>query len=98
MAYGNLGNTSGTGVCFTRDPSTGEKLLYGEYLVNAQGEDVVAGIRTPNKIDVMARDLPEAYTELLKNCAILEKTYRDMQVCPPPISIFVLADTLIRSP
>lgn len=79
MAYGNLGDTSGTGVCFTRDPSTGKKELYGEYLVNAQGEDVVAGIRTPLRIDVMQRDLPDAFEELLRNCAILEREYRDMQ-------------------
>lgn len=79
MAYGNLGNTSGTGVCFTRDPSTGEKYLYGEYLINAQGEDVVAGIRTPEPISALERDLPEAYRELLSNCEILERHYKDMQ-------------------
>jgi pyruvate, orthophosphate dikinase len=80
MVFGNLGNTSGTGVCFTRDPSTGEHALYGEYLVNAQGEDVVAGIRTPQHIDVMQRDLPEAFDVLVQNCAILEREYQDMQV------------------
>lgn len=61
MAYGNLGDTSGTGVCFTRNPSTGERLLYGEYLINAQGEDVVAGIRTPLPISQLKDSLPEAY-------------------------------------
>ena len=79
MAYGNLGETSGTGVCFTRDPSTGESYLYGEYLINAQGEDVVAGIRTPEPISALERDLPEAYKELVENCSILEKHYKDMQ-------------------
>eukprot|EP01026_Neomeris_dumetosa_P013917 TRINITY_DN1494_c0_g1_i1.p1 TRINITY_DN1494_c0_g1~~TRINITY_DN1494_c0_g1_i1.p1 ORF type:complete len:992 (+),score=208.61 TRINITY_DN1494_c0_g1_i1:401-2977(+) len=79
MAFGNLGTTSGTGVCFTRNPSTGERKLYGEYLVNAQGEDVVAGIRTPEDILVMAKDLPEAYEQLLTNCDLLEKHYKDMQ-------------------
>eukprot|EP01023_Acetabularia_acetabulum_P069177 TRINITY_DN9960_c0_g1_i7.p1 TRINITY_DN9960_c0_g1~~TRINITY_DN9960_c0_g1_i7.p1 ORF type:complete len:950 (-),score=279.11 TRINITY_DN9960_c0_g1_i7:259-3108(-) len=79
MAFGNLGNTSGTGVCFTRDPSTGERKLYGEYLVNAQGEDVVAGIRTPEDILVMAKDLPDAHDQLVQNCALLEKHYKDMQ-------------------
>eukprot|EP00191_Tetraselmis_sp_GSL018_P020846 CAMPEP_0177593370 /NCGR_PEP_ID=MMETSP0419_2-20121207/9107_1 /TAXON_ID=582737 /ORGANISM="Tetraselmis sp., Strain GSL018" /LENGTH=773 /DNA_ID=CAMNT_0019084399 /DNA_START=888 /DNA_END=3209 /DNA_ORIENTATION=- len=79
MAYGNLGDTSGTGVCFTRNPSTGEKLLYGEYLINAQGEDVVAGIRTPEPIATLQRDLPGAYEELVQNCEILERHYQDMQ-------------------
>ena len=79
--FGNLGGTSGTGVCFTRDPSTGEKVLYGEYLVNAQGEDVVAGIRTPQPIASMARDLPAAYGKLVGNCNILERSYRNMQAC-----------------
>lgn len=80
MVFGNMGNTSGTGVCFTRNPSTGERKLYGEYLVNAQGEDVVAGIRTPGAIAEMERDLPEAYKLLVKNCEILEKNFKDMQV------------------
>jgi pyruvate,orthophosphate dikinase len=79
MAYGNLGDTSGTGVCFTRNPSTGEALLYGEYLINAQGEDVVAGIRTPEPIARLAADLPEAYAELVANCNLLEAHYKDMQ-------------------
>src|ERR1700726_2779357 len=63
MVFGNMGNDSGTGVAFTRNPSTGEKRLYGEYLLNAQGEDVVAGIRTPQPISDMARDLPKAYKQ-----------------------------------
>lgn len=79
MAFGNMGPTSGTGVCFTRNPSTGERKLYGEYLINAQGEDVVAGIRTPEPIDTLARTLPAAYQQLLDNCAVLEKHYKDMQ-------------------
>ncbi|MCL2694153.1 MAG: pyruvate, phosphate dikinase, partial [Oscillospiraceae bacterium] len=79
MVFGNLGDTSGTGVAFTRNPSTGEKKLYGEYLINAQGEDVVAGIRTPNTIDQMEKDLPEAYAEFVKICNVLENHYKDMQ-------------------
>ncbi|GLI61134.1 hypothetical protein VaNZ11_003409 [Volvox africanus] len=79
MAFGNMGLTSGTGVCFTRNPSTGERKLYGEYLINAQGEDVVAGIRTPEPIETLARTLPGAYQQLLDNCALLEKHYKDMQ-------------------
>lgn len=79
MAFGNMGNDSGTGVGFTRNPSTGAKEHYGEYLVNAQGEDVVAGIRTPKSIDEMKKDLPDAYRELLKVYEILEKHYKDMQ-------------------
>lgn len=79
MVFGNLDNESGTGVCFTRNPSTGEKVLYGEYLVNAQGEDVVAGIRTPNKISDMQKDMKAVYDELLATTAKLEKHYRDMQ-------------------
>ena len=62
-----MGNTSGTGVAFTRNPSTGEKHVFGEYLVNAQGEDVVAGIRTPKKVAVMAEDLPDAYQQFLEH-------------------------------
>jgi pyruvate,orthophosphate dikinase len=79
MVFGNLGDNSGTGVAFTRDPSTGEKLFYGEFLVNAQGEDVVAGIRTPQPITEMARVLPEAYGDLLRTQSLLERHFRDMQ-------------------
>ena len=79
MVFGNLGETSGTGVCFTRNPSTGENLFYGEYLINAQGEDVVAGIRTPEPISALASQMPKVYEQL---CAIreqMEKHYADMQ-------------------
>ncbi len=79
MVYGNMGLDSGTGVAFTRDPATGEKVLYGEYLLNAQGEDVVAGIRTPRKIAELERDLPENYKEFVRICQLLEKHYREMQ-------------------
>ena len=79
MVFGNLGTTSGTGVCFTRNPSTGEKALYGEYLLNAQGEDVVAGIRTPNPISVLQDQMPEVYAGLLGLTDRLEQHYRDMQ-------------------
>ena len=79
MVFGNMGNTSGTGVAFTRNPSTGERAVYGEYLINAQGEDVVAGIRTPQKVAVMGNELPEAYAQFMDICAILEKHYRNMQ-------------------
>ena len=79
MVFGNMGNNSGTGVAFTRNPSTGERKLYGEYLLNAQGEDVVAGIRTPSHIEDMARELPEAYQQFVEIAARLEKHYRDMQ-------------------
>ena len=79
MVFGNLGNDSGTGVAFTRNPSTGERKFYGEFLVNAQGEDVVAGIRTPLAIDQMAAALPGAYKELLETQDRLERHYRDMQ-------------------
>jgi pyruvate, orthophosphate dikinase len=79
MVFGNKGNTSGTGVCFTRDPSTGERRLYGELLVNAQGEDVVAGIRTPEPIERMRELLPEAYAELSRTLERLEEHYREMQ-------------------
>ncbi|KAG8068795.1 hypothetical protein GUJ93_ZPchr0005g14884 [Zizania palustris] len=78
MVFGNMGNTSGTGVLFTRNPSTGEKKLYGEFLVNAQGEDVVAGIRTPEDLDAMRDHMPEPYTELVENCKILESHYKEM--------------------
>ncbi|MDY2809342.1 MAG: PEP/pyruvate-binding domain-containing protein, partial [Candidatus Faecousia sp.] len=79
MAFGNLGDTSGTGVAFTRNPATGEKGLMGEFLMNAQGEDVVAGVRTPMPIQQMAEILPEVYEQFLNVCDTLEKHYRDMQ-------------------
>ena len=79
MVFGNLGETSGTGVCFTRNPSTGERVLYGEYLLNAQGEDVVAGIRTPNPISVLETQLPGVYAELFDITSRLERHYHDMQ-------------------
>jgi len=79
MVFGNMGDDSGTGVAFTRSPSTGERTFYGEFLVNAQGEDVVAGIRTPLSITEMATRLPESYRELLATQDRLEKHYRDMQ-------------------
>ncbi len=79
MAFGNLGETSGTGVAFTRDPATGEKKLMGEFLMNAQGEDVVAGVRTPNPIAKLAEVMPDAYNEFVKICGILEGHYHDMQ-------------------
>ncbi len=79
MAYGNMGDDSGTGVAFTRDPSTGENVFYGEFLVNAQGEDVVAGIRTPRPISEMDDWMPAVYKQLLKVRSILEKHYKDMQ-------------------
>ncbi|RHN64189.1 putative pyruvate, phosphate dikinase [Medicago truncatula] len=78
MVFGNMGNTSGTGVLFTRNPSTGEKKLYGEFLINAQGEDVVAGIRTPEDLETMKTCMPDAYKELEENCKILENHYKDM--------------------
>jgi len=79
MVYGNMGDDSGTGVAFTRNPSTGEKKLYGEFLMNAQGEDVVAGIRTPQSIDQLKETNPAAYDQFVKIANILEKHYRDMQ-------------------
>ena len=79
MVFGNLNENSGTGVAFTRDPATGEKKLMGEFLVNAQGEDVVAGVRTPMPISQMAEQFPEAYDDFVKVCALLEDHYRDMQ-------------------
>ena len=79
MVFGNMGEDSGTGVAFTRSPSTGEKKLYGEYLLNAQGEDVVAGIRTPKQIADMAEDMPEQFAEFLAICDRLEQHYRDVQ-------------------
>ncbi|EFN51244.1 hypothetical protein CHLNCDRAFT_141269 [Chlorella variabilis] len=81
MVYGNLNDNSGTGVCFTRNPATGEKLLYGEYLPNAQGEDVVAGIRTPLDVKHMADNFPAAYQDLVDNTTLLERHMRDMQDC-----------------
>ena len=79
MAFGNMGETSGTGVAFTRDPATGEKKLMGEFLMNAQGEDVVAGVRTPQKIDQLKEVMPECYEQFVKICETLENHYRDMQ-------------------
>ena len=79
MAFGNMGDDCGTGVAFTRDPATGAKKLMGEFLTNAQGEDVVAGVRTPMPIAEMAEKFPEAYDEFVKVCNILENHYRDMQ-------------------
>ncbi len=79
MAFGNMGNTSGTGVAFTRDPATGEKRLMGEFLLNAQGEDVVAGVRTPQKIDQLKEVMPEVYQQFTEICKKLEDHYRDMQ-------------------
>jgi len=81
MVFGNMGEGSGTGVAFTRNPSTGKKELYGEYLLNAQGEDVVAGIRTPNPISQLKKELPKVYDEFAKITALLERQYRDMQDC-----------------
>ncbi|URE07519.1 Pyruvate phosphate dikinase [Musa troglodytarum] len=78
MVFGNMGDSSGTGVLFTRNPSTGEKKLYGEFLVNAQGEDVVAGIRTPQDLGAMQECMPEPYSELAENCEILERHYKEM--------------------
>jgi pyruvate, orthophosphate dikinase len=79
MVFGNTGDDSGTGVCFTRDPSTGERIFFGEFLVNAQGEDVVAGIRTPLRLEEMARRLPGSYKQLERVRTKLEKHFRDMQ-------------------
>lgn len=79
MVFGNMGNTSGTGVAFTRNPSTGEAKIYGEYLINAQGEDVVAGIRTPHPITKLEEDLPECYQQFMEIAHKLEEHYRDMQ-------------------
>ena len=79
MAFGNMGDTSGTGVAFTRDPATGEKKLMGEFLMNAQGEDVVAGVRTPQKIDQLKEVMPEVYDQFVGICEKLENHYRDMQ-------------------
>ncbi len=79
MVYGNLGPSSATGVAFTRDPNTGENKLYGEYLINAQGEDVVAGIRTPSSIDKLRVEIPKAYEDLKRSAEILENHYKDIQ-------------------
>ncbi len=79
MAFGNMGDTSGTGVAFTRNPATGEKKLFGEFLMNAQGEDVVAGVRTPQTIDQLKEVMPEAYNQFVEICKTLENHYRDMQ-------------------
>ncbi len=79
MVFGNMGNTSGTGVAFTRNPSTGAKGIYGEYLINAQGEDVVAGVRTPQPITKLEEDMPECYNQFMELAMKLENHYRDMQ-------------------
>ena len=79
MVFGNMGNTSATGVAFTRDPASGEKVFYGEYLINAQGEDVVAGVRTPHPIADLAKEMPAAHKGLLKVRDLLEKHFKDMQ-------------------
>ncbi|MDR2712422.1 MAG: pyruvate, phosphate dikinase [Clostridiales bacterium] len=79
MVFGNMGETSGTGVAFTRNPATGENKIFGEYLINAQGEDVVAGIRTPNPISTLEQDIPEAYQEFMAIAKKLEQHYQDMQ-------------------
>ena len=79
MAFGNMGDTSGTGVAFTRNPATGEKKLFGEFLINAQGEDVVAGVRTPQHIDELKKVMPEVYEQFVGICNTLENHYRDMQ-------------------
>src|SRR6202012_4718615 len=79
MAYGNTGEKSGSGVAFTRDPATGEKVFYGEFLMNAQGEDVVAGVRTPNPVVELKKVMPSAATELERIRQVLEKHFRDVQ-------------------
>lgn len=79
MVFGNMGDDSGTGVAFTRDPSTGEHILYGEYLINAQGEDVVAGIRTPQPIQTLKDEMPSVYQQFVDTCKVLEQHYADMQ-------------------
>jgi len=79
MVFGNMGKDSATGVCFTRNPATGENSFYGEYLINAQGEDVVAGIRTPLQIKTLQKNMPDLYDQLLTTCKKLEKHYKDMQ-------------------
>lgn len=79
MVFGNMGSSSGTGVCFTRDPNNGSNELFGEYLIDAQGEDVVAGVRTPQPISELKKDMPSVYDEFEQNTKILEKHYGDMQ-------------------
>ena len=79
MVFGNMGETSATGVAFTRDPATGEKVFYGEYLINAQGEDVVAGVRTPKPVAQLSKEMPDSHQQLLKVRELLEKHFRDMQ-------------------
>ena len=79
MVFGNMGDTSGTGVCFTRNPSTGEHKFYGEFLMNAQGEDVVAGIRTPLEISELEKVMPDCYAQLVEIYQGLEKYFKDMQ-------------------
>ena len=79
MVFGNLGETSGTGVCFSRDPSSGEKRFFGEFLVNAQGEDVVAGVRTPEPLEALRQRMPAVYKRLVGFKDALERHYRDMQ-------------------
>ena len=79
MVFGNLGDTSATGVAFTRDPASGEKVFYGEYLINAQGEDVVAGVRTPQAIAKLKQEMPKAHAELVTVCKTLETHFKDMQ-------------------
>ena len=79
MVFGNMGTDSGTGVAFTRNPSNGENKFYGEYLINAQGEDVVAGIRTPEPIARLEKDMPAVYKQILTIRQTLEKHYKDMQ-------------------
>jgi pyruvate,orthophosphate dikinase len=79
MVFGNTGENSGTGVAFTRDPATGENVIFGEYLINAQGEDVVAGIRTPQPISKLQEEMPEAFEQFKNTCSLLEKHYRDLQ-------------------
>src|SRR5205085_12047934 len=79
MVFGNMGNTSGTGVAFTRDPNTGENVFYGDYLINAQGEDVVAGIRTPEPIARLEQEMPKVYKQLVDIRGNLAKHYKEMQ-------------------
>src|SRR5207248_15047 len=79
MVFGNMGKTSATGVAFTRDPASGEKVFYGEYLINAQGEDVVAGVRTPHPIADLAKEMPPVHKDLMKVRTILEEHFKDMQ-------------------
>ena len=101
MVYGNMGDDSGTGVCFTRDPGTGEKVFFGEFLMNAQGEDVVAGTRTPEPLDQLEKHVPEAAHELYAAMELLEKHYRDMQDMEFTIErgeLFMLQTRAVRLP